>query len=137
MKVGLKAKVMNQGKSIKLEYLHHISVNCWDVELSVRFYCDVLGLAEIERPPFSFPGAWLQGFGLQIHLIQAQQAAPEQTAEINSRVFHLAFLVTDLDAAEEKLRDRKIPYVRRINAAQAEQIFFQDPAGLNIEVTSG
>ena len=41
--------------------LHHVSLCVTDVERARRFYIGILGLEEIERPNFPFPGAWLQG----------------------------------------------------------------------------
>jgi len=42
-----------------------------DLERSRRFYLEVLGLEEIPRPPFDFPGAWFAvgSGGQQLHLI--------------------------------------------------------------------
>ncbi len=34
-----------------------------------RFYGELLGLEEIERPDFGFPGAWYQAGPIQVHLI--------------------------------------------------------------------
>jgi glyoxylase I family protein len=49
--------------------LHHISIPVGDVELSRSFYGDVLGLREIARPPFAFPGAWFALGAGELHLI--------------------------------------------------------------------
>ncbi|HJX30081.1 MAG TPA: VOC family protein [Thermoanaerobaculia bacterium] len=40
--------------------LHHVSLPVGDLERSRRFYREVLGLEEIARPPFPFPGAWFR-----------------------------------------------------------------------------
>lgn len=49
--------------------LHHISIPVADVERSRAFYRAVLGLREIERPPFEFPGAWFALGDGELHLI--------------------------------------------------------------------
>jgi catechol 2,3-dioxygenase-like lactoylglutathione lyase family enzyme len=49
--------------------LHHVSIPVADVERSRSFYGDVLGLREIERPPFDFPGAWFALGDGELHLI--------------------------------------------------------------------
>ena len=38
--------------------LHHFSLPVTDLERSRRFYHEILGLREITRPPFDFPGVW-------------------------------------------------------------------------------
>ncbi len=40
-----------------VEMLDHYTINTADVDTSVSFYVDVLGLRLGERPPFTFPGA--------------------------------------------------------------------------------
>ena len=53
--------------------IHHVSLNVSDTERSLAFYRDVLGMAELPRPDFSFGGAWLDaGNGRQVHLIEAE-----------------------------------------------------------------
>jgi catechol 2,3-dioxygenase-like lactoylglutathione lyase family enzyme len=55
--------------------LNHVSVIVRDVEASIRFYCDVLGMEEVPRnPTFTFPGAWLRSGTAEIHLIQEDHA---------------------------------------------------------------
>jgi catechol 2,3-dioxygenase-like lactoylglutathione lyase family enzyme len=38
-----------------LQNLLHISVKTSDVPTSVRFYCGLLGMIEVDRPAFDFP----------------------------------------------------------------------------------
>jgi glyoxylase I family protein len=44
---------------LTIESIHHVSIPIpvADLERSKTFYREVLGLKEIERPPFDFPGA--------------------------------------------------------------------------------
>ena len=42
---------------------HHVSFSVSDLEASLAFYRDVLGLEPIERPDFGLPGAWLEAPG--------------------------------------------------------------------------
>lgn len=52
---------------------HHTSFAVRDIERSKAFYGGVLGLEEIPRPNFPFPGAWFQAGTCQVHLIQIDQ----------------------------------------------------------------
>lgn len=41
---------------MKIEAIHHVSLGVTDLERSRQFYREILGLEEIARPPFNFPG---------------------------------------------------------------------------------
>ena len=50
--------------------LHHFLLGARDLELSRAFYRDVLGLREVDRPNFRYPGLWYEfGNGLQLHIV--------------------------------------------------------------------
>lgn len=87
--------------------IHHVSINCTDLERSRRFYREVLGLREIARPPFPFPGAWFEvPGGQQLHLIVHDQATFRGQKGIDTRDNHFAVRVADYGAAVEFLRSR-------------------------------
>jgi glyoxylase I family protein len=55
---------------VDIQVLHHVSLPVTDLERSKRFYREILGLREIERPRFPFGGAWFQvGERQELHLI--------------------------------------------------------------------
>ena len=39
--------------------LFHIAIKTNDLEATIRFYTQVLGLRQVPRPDFGYPGAWL------------------------------------------------------------------------------
>lgn len=119
--------------SLAIESLNHVAVATKRLNESRRFYIDVLGAKEISRPNFSFGGAWLYLAGIQIHLIE--QGSPAGRGEINTRGNHFSFAVPDVDAAEERLKQHGITYIRKlIEDRGIHQIFFHDPDGHTIEV---
>ena len=40
--------------------LFHTAIKTADLEATVRFYTEVLGMVVADRPPIGFPGAWLK-----------------------------------------------------------------------------
>ena len=46
---------------IQVQSLDHVTLVVKDLEQSRRFYVDGLGMREVPRPNFSFPGSWFQG----------------------------------------------------------------------------
>jgi glyoxylase I family protein len=131
---GKGIRFMSSASPLGLRGLHHVSLVVKRLEPSRAFYCDVLGFREIPRPAFSFGGAWLYNFGLQVHLIVDEQRA-EPEGGIQTRDDHLAFETLDLEAAERHLQGHNIVY--RVNfqaGTNVKQLFFRDPDGHHIEV---
>ena len=73
--------------------LHHVSLPVGDLERSRRFYREVLGLEEIARPPFPFPGAWFRLGDREPRLIAGEGAAPGGAGGADPRRFHFAVRV--------------------------------------------
>jgi glyoxylase I family protein len=84
--------------------LHHISLPATDLERSCRFYREVLGLAEIPRPPFPFPGTWFRLGDRELHLIGGEGAVSQGGIGTDSRQLHLAIRVASFGRALERLR---------------------------------
>ncbi len=111
--------------------LNHIALHVANLNLSMEFYGERLGLVEIERPGFDFPGAWFRLGQLQeLHLIAGR------SDEVNSsmRGNHFALGVEDMDKAEAYLTDRGIEHTpRQTRPDGAFQIYIEDPDGHWIE----
>jgi catechol 2,3-dioxygenase-like lactoylglutathione lyase family enzyme len=56
--------------------LNHVSVIVDDLEESLRFYVDELGLTPVPTPDFGFPVIWLQAGEQQVHLFDRPGDAP-------------------------------------------------------------
>lgn len=94
-------------ETLAIETLHHVSLPVTDIERSRRFYREVLGLSEIARPPFDFPGAWfsLGNAGQQLHLIAGGTSTPtfRGAKSVDSRDIHFAVRVASFAAARRAL----------------------------------
>ncbi|XP_028779138.1 uncharacterized protein LOC114735624 [Neltuma alba] len=127
------------GNPLHLKSVNHISLICRSVEESINFYQNVLGFFPIRRPgSFDFDGAWLFGYGIGIHLLQAEdpENLPKKT-EINPKDNHISFQCESMGGVEKKLREMEMAYVRSMveeGGVQVDQLFFHDPDGFMIEI---
>ena len=55
--------------------LDHYTINTLDLDATIRFYVEVMGFENGERPAFSFPGAWLYCEGQPIVHSDRRQGA--------------------------------------------------------------
>ncbi len=122
-------------KPLPILGLHHIARVTARPEESAAFYRDVLGFQDLTRPNFSFRGAWLYNYGVQIHIIEHAVGSNGRSEQIDSRTNHVAFRVEDMDAVKESLSEHDIQYREQVNAGGIHQIFFQDPDGHHIEIS--
>jgi glyoxylase I family protein len=132
---------------MEIRGIHHVSLPVTDLERSRRFYSELLGLHEIERPPFDFPGAW---FGLgdgQLHLIVHDEATLRGTKALDSRDVHFAVRVESFTAALELLEskgydreaDANDPMTMKVSphaTAGFPQLYILDPDRNVIEINA-
>ena len=118
---------------IELVKLHHVSFACKNLEASRRFFGEVLGLQEIERPGFQFAGIWYALGDRQLHIIENQREGVEAASRL-SRSDHVALEVADVNAVRRTLEQHSVPYQEGGNRALGmEQIFCRDPDGHVLE----
>jgi catechol 2,3-dioxygenase-like lactoylglutathione lyase family enzyme len=119
-----------------VETLHHISVSVTDLERAKRFYGEVLGLKQVPRPDFDFPGAWYELGDRQLHLIvHTSPRSLRGTTEVDARDGHFAVRVTDYEATLDHLRAHGVPILDSpVNPTPWSQIYVTDPDGNVIEL---
>jgi catechol 2,3-dioxygenase-like lactoylglutathione lyase family enzyme len=112
--------------------MNHFTVLTDDVETTVRFYGDLLGLRAGPRPNFEFPGAWLYAAEAPIlHLVGGRPKDELRAGVID----HMAFSASDLPATLQALKARGIEYTcRRQVDSGTWQVFFHDPNGARVEL---
>ena len=118
---------------MELGPVHHVSINCADVDAAAPFYTDILGMKQLDRPDFAFNGRWLQTpGGGEVHLIEVADWVPPKGQ-------HWAFKVDDIDATVAELREAGVKVKDPVplpgtTARQGWPTFFFDPAGNMIEL---
>ena len=83
---------------------HHFQVTVTDLEKSRAFYGEFLGLPEMKRPEFPFPGAWFQlPQGQELHIVCVP--APLWRSPKFMEIFetHIALRVESFRSALERL----------------------------------
>jgi catechol 2,3-dioxygenase-like lactoylglutathione lyase family enzyme len=112
--------------------LNHVSVQALDLEESLRFYTEVLGLERLPSPDFAEPVEWLALGDTQLHLFVTDEPAP--------RLHHFGLDVDDFEqvyrlAKEAGILDTKgfSPDVRELPDGSV-QMYLRDPAGNLVEI---
>jgi glyoxylase I family protein len=116
--------------------MSHVSFPVRDLPASLAFYRDVLGFAEIPRPEFGIPGAWLRAGDAEVHLIAGVDglALGEPPPVLNPAAHHVAFRIDDYGATAARLRAHGLQ-VLEAGPSQG-QMWVQDPDGHVIELIS-
>lgn len=111
----------------------HAAILVANLEQSEHFYGKILGLSKVERS-LKFPGEWYEIGNFQIHLIVSEKIVPDMVDfQKWGRNRHLAFSVTDLDAAKQQLIAHNCPF--QLSASGRPALFTQDPDGNIIELS--
>jgi catechol 2,3-dioxygenase-like lactoylglutathione lyase family enzyme len=123
---------------VEIETLHHVSLTVTDLARARTFYGEVLGLPELERPAFDFPGAWYSLGDRQLHLIvHTTPRTLRHTTEIDSRDGHFAVRVRNYRQTLEHLRAQAVPLRESPqNPTPWAQIYVTDPDGNVIELNA-
>ncbi len=112
--------------------IHHSSVIVKDTQASLKFYCDILGLKQLERPPFPYNGAWLDLGLQQVHLLELPNPDPTTgRPEHGGKDRHIAFYVRKLDLVKQSLDKGKVTYT--LSASGRKALFCRDIDGNALE----
>ena len=115
-----------------IESMNHFTVLTDDLERTLGFYVDGLGLQVGPRPPFDFPGAWLYVDGRPILHVIAGRKIPEPRGGV---LDHMAFSARDLRSVKAKLAEMDVPYeLRKLPGGGVWQLYCHDPSGAKVEL---
>lgn len=85
-----------------VETVHHVSLPVSDLERARAFYGGILGLPQMDRPPFAFAGAWYRVGDRSLHLIVREAAGAatfRRDKGVDSRDGHFAIRVQSYSGA--------------------------------------
>jgi catechol 2,3-dioxygenase-like lactoylglutathione lyase family enzyme len=118
---------------VKITGLDHvqIAIPVDGEDAARRFYRDLLGLTEMDKPAplVGRGGAWFAGPGIDIHLGVEKDFRP-------SRKAHVAVLVTNLDSARSKLKAAGVAVTEDEVEIGVDRFYADDPFGNRVEFVS-
>jgi len=123
-------------------HLFHVALRTGDLDATVRFYTEVLGMILAERPPIGFPGAWLKapqpGADASIH-VYAGDAALEPDGSLLTRsgaIDHVSVACQGYSEFRERFRKFGLEWRENlVPATPLWQLFVYDPNGVQLELT--
>ena len=124
----------------RITTLAHVAIKAADLATTVTFYEAVLGLRQVPRPPFGFPGAWLgtdDGAAL-IHLYGGERARSTDgdVAMGTGAIDHVSLWARGYAAQRERLVGFGLPFREsRVPDSTLAQMFVFDPNGVLLELT--
>jgi catechol 2,3-dioxygenase-like lactoylglutathione lyase family enzyme len=129
---------------VRIAGLFHIAIKTNDLAATVHFYRQVMGLTEVPRPDFGFPGAWLgcqlPGGQAIFHIYAGGPAlqgspdgrAPSGTAAID----HVSLSCTGYHDFIARFRKHSLDWREfLVPGTSLWQLFVYDPSGVQLELT--
>ena len=112
--------------------MNHFTVIAEDLDRTLAFYTQLLGLQVGPRPDLGFPGAWLYAEGRAIVHVYSDRPVPQQRAGV---IDHIAFSARKLREVKARFDASGTPYeLRQQRGAGTWQLFCHDPNGAKIEL---
>lgn len=125
---------------LPIKQVHHIAIICSNYERSKRFYTQVLGFSIVQevyreaRQSYKLDLAINGLYQIELFSFPAPPSRPSHPESCGLR--HLAFAVTDIDAAVQWLHTcLVVPEPIRVDECTGKRFtFFADPDGLPLEL---
>jgi catechol 2,3-dioxygenase-like lactoylglutathione lyase family enzyme len=135
--------------------LHHTAISVSDLDKSIHFYCELLGMTlewrmehrqgeALERMTglngVDLSVAMLSGWGCRVELLQYHfptgQPYPTNKPQCDNGIIHIAFQVDDIDNLYEKLLNQGVRFNAppQVTRPGVKATYFRDPDGMTIEM---
>jgi catechol 2,3-dioxygenase len=125
---------------INVTNVGHVVLKVRDLERSVRFYRDVLGLKEVARATFGRPMAFFSATGENHHDIGLFEVGPDAAPPEKNHVglYHVALRIghslEELRAAKAHLEANGVQELRLRDHTVSQSIYLNDPDGNGLEL---
>ena len=130
---------------MKVSSFDHVALVTTDLDRSIAFYHDILGLRRIQRPAFRNQGAWMSSGSFELHLTINPDGHLRRHPRIDTGDIHFAVRVADFAAAMGHLKangysehasdgDAKRLFLQLDGPAPFQQMFLLDPDNHVIEI---
>ena len=119
---------------MKIHSILHASFLIDNLDESLRFYCDILGLQiDPHRPDLGYPGVWLRiNDTQQIHLLQLPNPDSQQRPEHGGHDRHVALQVDSISELETLLTQKQIGFTK--SKSRTNVLFVRDPDNNALEL---
>ena len=122
--------------------LFHIAIKTIDLKATLKFYEDVLGLVQVARPNFGFPGAWLASSSLNggtiIHVYAGGPALGSHGGPLegSAAIDHISLACSGFHAFRERFQSAQLPWRENlVPGTSLWQLFVYDPSAIMLELT--
>lgn len=126
-----------------MEYkLEHACIRVMDLEKSIEFYTDLLGLEEVRRkdfPEWKFTLVYLSDADRNFEIELTYNYDPEKPYELGNGFSHFALTVADLEGSHAFHRESgyRVTDLKGLPGEKPMYYFITDPDGYMIEIIRG
>tara|TARA_R100001244_G_scaffold475_2_gene979 strand:+ start:1192 stop:1596 length:405 start_codon:yes stop_codon:yes gene_type:complete len=121
----------------KINGIQHITIISNDLEVTDKFYTEVMGFVKIDRPDLGFDGSWYMinnNNAQQLHVIEDKGYMPdmdhvEDIYPVGFEAEGYGEMITHLRDCNVEFRFEEIGY-----KCKQMKVFFYDPSGVLIEL---
>ena len=126
-----------QSKHVAITGCHHMAICVHDIDEARRFYCEVLSLTELERPPEiakKFRSAWFLIGSSELHVVENREFQPLDSPLAP----HIAVATSDFGALTAQIADRggEFTFGPGPGPDGIVRAVIEDPTGNTLEITS-